>query len=431
MWFEICSKYLYEKEPKDLDRALKDHIYLSKFIPLIKKTSLTITYNFDYYIERALFLEKSDTDTSLGYEVVTNPWTQFRRTDSVIYHPHGVLPKELMEFPQDRLIFSESSYARLFLHSLAGDFSFLLNHLSKNTCLIIGSSLEDEDLRNVLVQSAQSNPGNPHYYIYFLEPGASIPAEEMKAIEKANFEVYNLITLFLYEQEIAALAELLNCEHFNDNQFKDILLRKSNAINYNYYLTGVIGVGKSSNANQLRNLKVFDEWGEPRLPLLSKPWDTLNDNEKKECDSWVLKQFKGKNDKLRYSKFGINVIDRPPMDPLAFTPDIEKEIKAKNIKEILCPEGKWEIENGTIIFLIGNPLDLAARAISTGRGDYTKEKLEKMELSLREIYESEGVIIINTRGKSINQITKRISEIIHFEDYVPFSFSENLRRFIK
>ena len=294
-----------------------------------------------------------------------------------------------MEFPQDRLVFSESSYARLFLGALAGDFSFLLNHMSKNTCLILGSSLEDEDLRNVLVQSAQSNPGNPHYYIYYLKAGETVASPDKEAIKWANFHVYNLITLFLNEAEIAALAELLYCGGLDDNQFADLSLEVDKCAVYRFYLTGALGVGKSSTVNQLRNLMVLDEWAEPRLPLLAKPWDTLTPAERDLCDSWIAKQFRIKNDKLRHEKFGVALIDRPPMDPLVFTPLSERPTKAISLLQTICPGGKWEIAEGTVIFLVGDPKELAARVLITGKSGYTEAKLSDMEKNLRSVYDGE------------------------------------------
>lgn len=425
-WFDICAKYLYINAPSDFEKALDNHAYLLKYLPIIQETPITITYNFDDYIEQALWMKRGDRDPSLGYETVTNPWTQFRRQNAVIYHPHGVLPKEQMEFPQDRLVFSESSYARLFLGALAGDFSFILNHMSKNTCLILGSSLEDEDLRNVLVQSAQSNPGNPHYYIYYLKAGETVAPPDKEAIKWANFHVYNLITLFLNEAEIAALAELLYCGGLDDNHFVDLSLEVDKCAVYRFYLTGALGVGKSSTVNQLRNLMVLDEWAEPRLPLLAKPWDTLTHSERDKCDSWIAKQFKIKNDKLRHEKIGIALVDRPPMDPLVFTPLSERSTKAFFLLNTICPGGKWEIAEGTVIFLVGNSKELAARVLVTGKSGYTEDRLSDMENSLRSVYDGEGVRIVDTRGMSIAQVTRRVSEIIHFEEYKPFKFVERL-----
>ena len=106
-----------------------------------------------------------------GFESITNPWTQFRRTEAIIYHPNGVVPQNILEMPSDRLVFSEASYAEQLMGIFAGDHAGLLNHLSKHTCLFIGLSLDDETLRSVLMQAARSCPGNFHYYVYYVKAG--------------------------------------------------------------------------------------------------------------------------------------------------------------------------------------------------------------------------------------------------------------------
>ena len=277
-WLKICQAHLYKNTPGDLNKAIEKHAYLPKLVPIIQDASITITYNFDDFVERALFTMKASQDRGLGYETVTSPWTQFSRRKAVIYHPHGMLPKELMEFPRDRLVFSESSYAKLFLGALAGDFSFLLNHTSKNTCLIVGSSLEDEDLRNLLIQTAQGNPGNPHYHVHFVGAGDSIVKDEAEAIRRTNFQVHNLVTLFLGEAEIAALADLLHENFIADSDLADALTELDTTAKYHFYLTGPVGVGKSTAATQLRSLMVLEEWVEPRPGLLAKPCVVLPTN---------------------------------------------------------------------------------------------------------------------------------------------------------
>lgn len=425
-WLTICKEHLYKNAPLDLNKAIADHAYLGRLLPIIQEMPITVTYNFDDFLEQALFIGKDRKDVGLGYETVTSPWTQFSRRKAVIYHPHGMLPQQLMEFPRDRLIFSESSYAQLFLGSLAGDFSFLLNHTSKNTCLIIGSSLDDEDLRNILIQGAQGNPGNPHYNIYFLEENESISPQEADAIRRANFQVYNLITLFLNQAEIAALADLLCADFIDDSELADTLTELDGTAKFHFYLTGPVGVGKSTTTTKLRNLSVLEEWAEPRPALLSKPWSELTPAEKEETDKWIATQFKIKNNRLRHQKCALTLIDRPPMDPLAFTPEAERPLKARRLLDVICPKGKWEIEDGVIIFLMGDAKQLAARIATTGR-EYNADQLAKMEADLRSVYSGEGVEFIETRGKSVAEVTKVVSEIIHFREYSPFKIGERLK----
>jgi hypothetical protein len=425
-WLKLCAEYLYKRAPNDFKSALKSHPYLLKYLPIVQNTQLTVNYNFDDFIERALAIKRKSDDKTKGYETVTNPWAQFRRETGVIYHPNGIVPQGLMELPVDRFVFTESSFAKQFLGTLSGELSGLLNHLSKNTCIIIGSSLEDEMLRNLLVRSAETNPGNFHYYFYYLKKNKALSKGEAQAISRAHFCVYNLITLFLREDELAAFGDLINPDVFDNDEISDEAEILGIPIKYCFYLTGPLGVGKSTTISQLHNLTVLDEWLERRPEILSEPWDTLTSVEKTKADNWIAKQFKLKNDKLRHGKLGIFIIDRPPMDPLAFEKPDRRPAKAKSFLNKICPKHRWGVVKGTVILLTGHNEDLAARVIGTGRGGYTSVKLQKMEDDLKDIYKCPNLRIIDTKGMSIRDVTKRVAEIIHFEEYKPCNLDEML-----
>ena len=80
-----------------------------------------------------------------------------------------------------------------------------------------------------------------------------------------------------------------------------------------------------------------------------------------------------------------------------------------------------------VILLTGDPKELAARNLSIGRTDYTPEKLTKMENALRSVYNGGGVRVVDTRGRSVGEVTKTLSEIIHLEEYEPFNFMARLK----
>jgi hypothetical protein len=260
-----------------------------------------------------------------------------------------------------------------------------------------------------------------------MKPSETVAPTDMEAIKRANFRVYNLITLFLSAEEIAALADLLNPACLTDAEFVDRISEMDGCASYRFYLTGALGVGKSTTTFQLRNLMVLDEWVEPREPLLAKPWDTLAPAEKAKIDAWIMNQFRIKNDKIRHEPFAICIVDRPPMDPLVFTPLAERPAKAKLLLDSICPAGKWEIAEGCVILLTGDPVELSARVGSSGRPDYTPTRLEAMETNLKGVYNGDGVRVVDTRGRIVAEVTKAVSEIIHFEDYKPFKFTERLK----
>lgn len=434
-WLTICQKYLYKTPAIDIAAELQKHPYMEALIPLVQNSALTVNFNFDDYLERALALRKREKDKgNRGFEVVTDPWPQFRRQDCVIYHLHGYVPAGLMEKTVDRFVFSEASYSKQYVGARGHDSSFLLAHFARNTCLLVGCSLEAE-LRNVLMRGAETNPGNFHYYCHWVKDKGELSEVEQKLISETNFKVYNLITLFLTSSEIRLLLKLINEREISGGKLKDLATRGAVPLKYTFYMTGSLGVGKSTTTSHLRNLNVLDEWLEPRPEVLSIPWDQLTDVQKAFADNWIADQFMQKNDTLRHEENAvISVVDRPPLDPLVFTPESERFAKAKFLADHLCPDdghGDYGVEKGVVILLLGDPKELSARVRATGRQEYTAEKLNKMQINMKTLYESmSGTITIDTQFMGISELTKRIAEVIHRQEYVPADLTAKLKSYI-
>lgn len=434
-WLTICQKHLYKTPAIDIAAELPKHPYMEALIPLVQNSALTVNFNFDDYLVRALALRKREKDKgNRGYEVVTDPWPQFRRQDCVIYHLHGYVPAGLMEKTVDRFVFSEASYSKQYVGARGHDSSFLLAHLARKTCLLVGCSLEAE-LRNVLMRGAETNPGNFHYYCHWVKDRGELSETEKKLISETNFKVYNLITLFLTSSEVRLLLKLINECEISEGKLKDLATRSAVPLKYTFYMTGSLGVGKSTTTSHLRNLNVLDEWLEPRPEVLSIPWDKLTDDQKVFADNWIADQFMQKNDTLRHEENAvISVVDRPPLDPLVFTPESERSAKAKFLADHLCPDdghGGYGVEKGVVVLLLGDPKELSARVRATGRQEYTEEKLRKMQINMKTLYESmSGTITIDTQFMGISELTKRVAEVIHRQEYVPADLTAKLKSFI-
>ena len=428
-WHTLCRGHIYGAHPIDLEAELPKHPYLESLIPLVQGSHLTINFNFDDFLERSLARRKRKQDKgNRGFEAVTDPWPQFRRTDTVIYHPHGYVPTGSMEGPVDRFVFSEAGYSKQYVGANGHDASFLTAHFARNTCLLVGCSLEDE-LRMVLMRGAQMNPGNYHYYVHFLSDGKKLIDEERLLIEDTNFKVYNLITLFLTATQIALLLKVINPETVADAELLDSASICKTKLKYTYYMTGPIGVGKSTTANLLRSLAVLDEWLEPRLEILGRPWDSLTKEEANKADDWIVDQFRKKNDSLRHESTPvISVVDRPPLDPLAFTKEDARPTKASALLSAICPSEAHELEPGVVILLTGIPEELSARVKATGRLEYTAQKLKDMQETMKEIYAGHpGVVSISTDFLSIPELTKRVAQIIHRDKYEPANLMAMLK----
>lgn len=418
-WRNLIRKHLYASVDGNISKSLDSHPYLKTYLPLVRRTHMTVTYNFDDFLEQSLLHDRGGAGLStLGFESVTNPWTQFRHQTAVIYHPNGVIPQNPLETPNDRFVFSEASYVKQLMGIFSGDQAGLISHLSKHTCLLIGLSLEDDTLRNVLMQAAHACPGNFHYYVHYIEPGALVDDETKHAIRLANFKVYNLVTLFLNKEEIKALGDLINIEQCPTNTFCDFAEQHDIRVKYRFYITGAMGVGKSTVINQFRNLYVLDEWMEERLEVLAKPWDDLTLAEREQADSWIVNQFKLKNDLLRNNREGIFVMDRGPLDPVTFTPEDEWCSKAERLLDAICPgQAQWSVEDGRVVLLRGECGELALRMIMTQRKAYTADKLKELEEKLRTVYGSNGVTEFDTNGLSPTDVTRRLAEVIHLDNY--------------
>jgi hypothetical protein len=423
-WRRIIHRALYKEvavKPEDLRDK---HPYLREFIPVIKKAGMTINYNFDDTIQQLILLDypQEDGNSVRPFETVWNAYLPFRSDSAIIYHPNGFLPRNLLEYPSENLVLSEDSFADQLIESMAGHHASLLHHLSKTTCLFIGLSLQDATLRHLLRQSALINSGHYHYYVNFIRSSDPRDSAAEQALREANFEVYNLITLFLGDKELAALGRLFTAP--------ESALRKEAEelgvdLKYFYYLTGAVGAGKTTCLNYLGSLRTYEEWTEARPIELGKSWKDLNPAERDKLDEWIARQFDLRNCVLIDQKIGIHVCDRSPLDPISFTDDKQMPAKAEFILKHLSPgKAMRRAQNGQIIFLTGKPEDLEARVV--GRHKYSgADLIADMQTKLGRIFK-DPTFNIDTTGLSISQVIKRVARIIFLSEYKPVDLGERL-----
>ncbi|WP_043352966.1 SIR2 family protein [Methylobacterium sp. B1] len=413
-WRRIVQAALYEGTPGSAAELAAAHPYLSSLVPVVADSPMTITYNFDDTVERLLHLEEPPRENAYGrrFETIWDAALQCRRDVAAIYHPNGYLPSNLLEHPSEHLVFSEDTFADQLIESMAGHHASLLHHLARTTCVFVGLSLQDETLRHLLRQSARINPGQFHYYVSWRSPGQTRDPETEKLIRDANFDVYNLITLFLEDGEIAALGRLLTA---SAAEFKHAAEEEGVGLRYVYYLTGAIGAGKTTAVSYLGSLLTYEEWTEPRHELLGKPWPELTPAQRDEVDAWILKQFVNKNLALIDKETGIMVVDRPPLDPLSFTASHEVAEKARRMLSAFSPGlSHRRIVPGKVIMLEGLAAEFEARVIGRHK-ESDATLIQDLQDKLRGIYP--GTVGVETSGHSVHHVVKAVARSIHLDDY--------------
>lgn len=427
-WLRLIHSELY----RDCDRAarttkIEAHPYLPAFLDIIKRSPLTVTYNFDDSIEQLLMMSRSDDEQerTRGFEVVDQPNAQFQNESSVIYHPNGYLPTVFEDRPSPDVVFSDDSFQDQLIRAATGKYIHLSNHLFRNTCLLIGLSLEDSTLQSLLRQNAVTNPGNVHYIVHFTPPGVTRDADVEKAIFRANFESFALYTLFLDSEQIALLAKLIEME---EGAF-DVRHGRSKA-KFVYYVIGSVGAGKSTAAGNFRNLRTYDEWVDERKPELARPEAEVKSEDIGGLNDWIAEQFRKKNHALEATREGIHIVDRAPLDPLTFGPPADRPRKAAALLKEITDDGQRQIAPGHIIHLDAEVDDLKIRN-SLKHKYWDNQYLSELLTRIDEIYGGVEKSVVCTRGRDAVAVARAIARIIFVDDYRPVNVEAQLKAHAK
>jgi len=119
-----------------------------------------ITYNFDDLLERAL--------QRLGIKTISifRDHESAAQNELPIYHVHGYLPRDrdgFQHLDQSLLAFSEEAYHQLYTDPYHWTNIVQLNSLRENTCIFVGLSLADPNLRRLLDIGARGITSPRHY----------------------------------------------------------------------------------------------------------------------------------------------------------------------------------------------------------------------------------------------------------------------------
>lgn len=117
-----------------------------------------ITYNFDDLLERK-FAQKD-----IQYNIISDEGDRQLVDKLNVYHVHGYLPSDPAGISDEpNLIFSEEDYHRVYRDAYSWSNLTQLSALRENTCLFIGCSLTDPNLRRLLDVAARNDESPRHY----------------------------------------------------------------------------------------------------------------------------------------------------------------------------------------------------------------------------------------------------------------------------
>jgi hypothetical protein len=408
-WREIVHSSLYAKA-----RAVQEHPYLMYFLPIIQQAPLTVNYNFDDAIQELIDLHaEAKSDDRRGFETIWDPTVQFRYQTSVIYHPNGFLPRQLHRDPSPRLVFLEDTFADQMLDAQRGHYSTLLSHYYRFTALLIGLSLEDATLRHLLRQNAQFNPGHVHYYVAYCP--SDYPSEARReAIRHSNFGTYNLVTLFLTDSDIQSLGRLIGAA---DNEFANAADEAQLPPNFVYYLTGAVGAGKTSALACFKSLRSHDEWPDEKPPLLHQAADKLTESERKKVNEWIDRQMRQRNLAISNRSFDLAIVDRSPLDPIAFATD-DGASRAQELRKLYSSSMGKKPVAGMLVLLTGSAEVMHGRTLDRHK-HADPGYIERLQNRFKALWSSlsNSVVVINTIDVSIPEVVQKISRVIHLGDY--------------
>lgn len=211
----ILGKYLKNNLGSDFAVSLRDTLYKSNpsKSPMIdsivelarpqrngNSLDSIITFNFDSLIEENMSSARVENKSIFSEATKHEPY------QIPIYHVHGYLPRA-DPLPDEGLVFSEDAYHNQFIDPFSWSNLIQLNKLTHNTCLFIGISLTDPNMRRLLDVAWRKSPEKTlaHYIV-------------KKLPKSSDNELMSRISKFLEEQD----ANELGLNVIWINEFSDL-----------------------------------------------------------------------------------------------------------------------------------------------------------------------------------------------------------------
>jgi SIR2-like protein len=162
-WRKKIRTCLYRDIRKSkLSAIAKKHTYLMPLAKLVCNARFAVTFNFDDIVDEAVIACAKEARLAKP-EIVYRPKIETRMNAPVIYHINGCLPRDRLRRSSENIVLTEDAFADILLSPNSQDAEFVINQFAIRTFVLLGISLSDNSLKNLLRSSAKRNPANHHF----------------------------------------------------------------------------------------------------------------------------------------------------------------------------------------------------------------------------------------------------------------------------
>jgi NAD-dependent SIR2 family protein deacetylase len=160
-YYNLVHEVLYENNPRSQTKLIDCIVNISTPRRNHIGVKSIVTYNFDNLIEENLQGNKVEFKTIFKEDDISDV------NSLSIYHVHGFLPSNYnFDDIQDyNLVFSEEDYHKVYRDAYCWSNIVQLNAFRDSTCLFIGCSLTDPNMRRLLDVAARSEEKPRHFAI--------------------------------------------------------------------------------------------------------------------------------------------------------------------------------------------------------------------------------------------------------------------------
>ena len=418
-WRDLVREYLYDGAPPAKE-LVGCHPFMAAMLNLVLQGPMTVTYNFDSYLEECLGASPTAAAGELGayrrpFESISDVTLPQRRSRAVIYHINGYLPRNPMEPASDHLVFSEGEFSSQLMMAMAGRYATVAHHLVNNVYLLIGLSVDDPNLRHQLRTNSIISPGRVHFVVRHVreprEPAKLTEGE--RGVAEAGFDLHNLYSLYLTSEEISGLCRLIAMDAPSFGEHANAVDVETKLV---YYLSGIPGIGKTTVLRHMGGLYSLDEWVETPHELLVQPHSQLIESERDALDRWIASQFKLKNEVLRSFDEGIFIVERGPLDPLAFEVRERVSGKARTYSNRLDTTYR-PLQGGQVVVLHGDTGTVERRISNRQAAAQRSAYLEGLQVQLRETYRASETVEWRSTDWSIETLVRQFSSLVYNGPY--------------